>query len=442
MSMLAAYSKSFEILTINSVGNGSRRRHPLADKTVDMYGLSGHTKKIKQIRKTTMKTQVAIIGGGPSGLLLARLLQTRGIESVVLERKTKAYVLGRIRAGVLEQGLVSLMEQAGCADRLHAEGIAHDGTLISYGDEMFRVNFTEHTGKPVMVYGQTEVTRDLYGGLEQSSAQIVFNAEDVVIHNAHTDKPHVTYVVDGKPNRINCEFVAGCDGFHGVSRQTIPIEVRREYEKVYPFGWLGILSETPPVNHELIYANSPRGFALCSMRNENLSRYYIQCSLNDKPENWSDDAFWHELKRRIPTDQADKLVTGPSIEKSIAPLRSFVTEPMRWGRLFLCGDAAHIVPPTGAKGLNTAASDVHYLFNGLRDYYENQSTNGIDKYSEKALARVWKAERFSWWFSSLMHSYPDQSEFDLKMQIAELEFLRSNRAAQQAMAENYVGLPY
>jgi len=263
-----------------------------------------------------------------------------------------------------------------------------------------------------------------------------------VIHNADTDKPHVTYVVDGKPNRINCEFVAGCDGFHGVSRQTIPIEVRREYEKVYPFGWLGILSETPPVNHELIYANSPRGFALCSMRNENLSRYYIQCSLNDKPANWSDDAFWHELKRRIPADQADKLVTGPSIEKSIAPLRSFVTEPMRWGRLFLCGDAAHIVPPTGAKGLNTAASDVHYLFNGLRDYYEKQSTNGIDKYSEKALARVWKAERFSWWFSSLMHSYPDQSEFDLKMQIAELEFLRSNRAAQQAMAENYVGLPY
>ncbi|WP_293442906.1 4-hydroxybenzoate 3-monooxygenase [Planktotalea sp.] len=389
-----------------------------------------------------MKTQVAIIGGGPSGLLLARLLQTRGIESVVLERKTKAYVLGRIRAGVLEQGLVSLMEQAGCADRLHAEGIIHDGTLISYGDEMFRINFTEHAGKPVMVYGQTEVTRDLYSALEQSSAPIVFNAEDVVIQNADTDKPHVTYVVDGKANHIDCEFVAGCDGFHGVSRQTIPIEVRREYEKVYPFGWLGILSETPPVNHELIYANSPRGFALCSMRNENLSRYYIQCSLNDKPENWSDDAFWHELKRRIPADQANKLVTGPSIEKTIAPLRSFVTEPMRWGRLFLCGDAAHIVPPTGAKGLNTAASDVHYLYNGLRDYYENQSSEGIDTYSAKALSRVWKAERFSWWFSSLMHSYPDQSKFDQKMQIAELEFLRSNKAAQQAMAENYVGLPY
>ena len=389
-----------------------------------------------------MKTQVAITGGGPSGLLLARLLQTRGIESVVLERKTKAYVLGRIRAGVLEQGLVSLMEQAGCADRLHAEGIIHDGTLISYGDEMFRINFTEHAGKPVMVYGQTEVTRDLYSALEQSSAPIVFNAEDVVIQNADTDKPHVTYVVDGKANHIDCEFVAGCDGFHGVSRQTIPIEVRREYEKVYPFGWLGILSETPPVNHELIYANSPRGFALCSMRNENLSRYYIQCSLNDKPENWSDDAFWHELKRRIPADQANKLVTGPSIEKTIAPLRSFVTEPMRWGRLFLCGDAAHIVPPTGAKGLNTAASDVHYLYNGLRDYYENQSSEGIDTYSAKALSRVWKAERFSWWFSSLMHSYPDQSKFDQKMQIAELEFLRSNKAAQQAMAENYVGLPY
>ncbi|UOA34275.1 p-hydroxybenzoate hydroxylase (plasmid) [Sulfitobacter sp. DSM 110093] len=393
-------------------------------------------------RTKALRTQVAIIGGGPSGLLLSQLLHTRGIESVVLERKTKDYVLGRIRAGVLEQGLVGLMEEAGCAERLHAEGYPHDGTLLSYGNEMFRVDFKEHTGTPVMVYGQTEVTRDLYEAREKAGGLVEFNVEDVVIHDADGDAPYLTYSVNNEDRRIDCDFVAGCDGFHGVSRKTIPDDVRREYEKIYPFGWLGILSETPPVNHELIYANSPRGFALASMRNENLCRYYIQCSLNDKPEDWSDEAFWAEFKKRIPADQAEKLVTGPSIEKSIAPLRSFVTEPMRWGRLFLCGDAAHIVPPTGAKGLNTAASDVHYLFNGLREFYEKNSCAGIDAYSTKALARVWKAERFSWWFSSLMHRYPDQTDFDHKIQIAELEFLRSNTAAQKAMAENYVGLPY
>ncbi len=389
-----------------------------------------------------MRTQVAIIGGGPSGLLLSQLLHKRGIDSVVLERKTKAYVLSRIRAGVLEQGLVRLLQEAGCADRLHAEGYVHHGTLLSYGDEMFRIDFTEHTGTPVIVYGQTEVTRDLYAAREAAGGQIEFEVEDVVIHDANSDAPFVTYSVAGQPRRIDCDFIAGCDGFHGVSRQAIPLSVRREYEKTYPFGWLGILSQTPPVDHELIYANSPRGFALCSMRNDNLSRYYIQCGLSDKPEDWTDEAFWQELKRRIPAAQAEKLVTGPSIEKSIAPLRSLVTEPMRWGRLFLCGDAAHIVPPTGAKGLNTAASDVHYLFQGLTTYYETGSSDGIDAYSEKALKRVWKAERFSWWFSSLMHRYPDQSEFDLKIQIADLEFLRSNKAAQKAMAENYVGLPY
>jgi p-hydroxybenzoate 3-monooxygenase len=389
-----------------------------------------------------MRTQVAIIGGGPSGLLLAQLLHKRGIDSVVLERKTKDYVLSRIRAGVLEQGLVRLMEEAGCADRLHAEGHAHHGALIAYGDEMFRIDFSALIGTPVIVYGQTEVTRDLYAAREVAGGVIEFNVEDVTIHEADSDAPHVTYNVAGEARRIDCDFIAGCDGFHGISRQAIPLSARREYEKVYPFGWLGILSETPPVNAELIYANSPRGFALCSMRNENLSRYYIQCSLSDRPEDWTDDAFWRELKRRIPGDQADRLVTGPSIEKSIAPLRSFVTEPMRWGRLFLCGDAAHIVPPTGAKGLNTAASDVRYLYTGLCQFYENGSTDGIDSYCAKALARVWKVERFSWWFSSLMHRYPDQSEFDLRIQVAELEFLRSNRAAQQAMAENYVGLPY
>jgi p-hydroxybenzoate 3-monooxygenase len=389
-----------------------------------------------------VKTQVAIIGGGPSGLLLSQLLHTRGIDSVVLERKTKDYVLARIRAGVLEQGLVGLMEQAGCAERMHAEGFPHDGTLISYGDEMFRVDFAKHTGTPVMVYGQTEVTRDLYEAREKADGKIEFNVEDVVIHDAKTGQPFLTYIVDGETRRLDCDFIAGCDGFHGVSRGTIPTDVRREYEKIYPFGWLGIISETPPISHELIYSNSPRGFALCSMRNENLSRYYVQCSLDDRPEDWTDDAFWAELKQRLPKDQADKLVTGPSIEKSIAPLRSFVTEPMRWGRLFLCGDAAHIVPPTGAKGLNTAASDIHYLFKGLCDFYENESTAGIDAYSDKALSRVWKAERFSWWFSSILHRYPDQTAFDQKMQIAELEFLRSNEAAQKAMAENYVGLPY
>jgi p-hydroxybenzoate 3-monooxygenase len=389
-----------------------------------------------------VKTRIVIIGGGPSGLLLSQLLDRRGIDSVVLERKTKDYVLSRIRAGVLERGIVKLMEEAGCADRLHAEGIPHDGMLVSYGEEMFRIDFADLTGTPVMVYGQTEVTRDLYTARENAGGQIEFEVDNVEIHGAEGDAPHVTYTVDGEARRIDCDFIAGCDGFHGVSRQAIPLSVRTEYEKVYPFGWLGILSETPPVSEELIYANSSRGFALCSMRNPQLSRYYIQCSLSDSVNDWTDDAFWQELKRRIPAGVAEKLVTGPSIEKSIAPLRSFVTEPMRWGKLFLCGDAAHIVPPTGAKGLNTAASDVHYLYEGLCQFYETGSNDGIDRYSEKALSRVWKAERFSWWFSSLLHRYPDQSPFDLKMQIAELEFLRSNRAAQIAMAENYVGLPY
>ena len=387
-------------------------------------------------------TQVVIIGGGPSGLLLSQLLHVRGINSVVLERKNKDYVLSRIRAGVLERGLLSLMREAGVSERMESEGLAHDGTLISYGDQMFRVDFKHHTGNSVMVYGQTEVTRDLYEAREKAGGQIEFNVKNVEIHNTKSDAPFVTYTQAGGSQRIDCDFVAGCDGFHGVSRKTIPDDVRKEYEKVYPFGWLGILSETPPVSHELIYANSERGFALCSMRNEKLSRYYIQCNLSDRIENWSDDAFWAELKHRLPSEVATKLVTGPSIEKSIAPLRSFVSEPMRWGRLFLCGDAAHIVPPTGAKGLNTAASDVNYLYNGLRLFYETGDTSGIDNYSDVALARVWKAERFSWWFSSLMHRYPEQNDFDFKMQVAELEFLRSNQAAQKAMSENYVGLPY
>ena len=389
-----------------------------------------------------MRAQVVIIGGGPSGLLLSQLLLRRGIDTVVLERKTRDYVLGRIRAGVLETGMVSLMREAGIADRMDREGIIHESTVLSFDDQEFSINFTEHTGTHVMIYGQTEVTRDLYDAREAAGGRIIYDVENVVINDADTDKPFVTFDVGGATQQIDCDFVAGCDGFHGVSRRTIPHGVRREYEKVYPFGWLGILSETPPVNDELIYANSARGFALCSMRNANLSRYYVQCQLEDTPDDWSDQRFWDELRSRIPEKYADTLITGPSIEKSIAPLRSFVTEPMRWGRLFLCGDAAHIVPPTGAKGLNTAASDVHYLYHGLMQYYEESDPEGIDRYSERALARVWKAERFSWWMTTLLHRFPDQTAFDLKIQRADLEFLRANREAQSVLAQNYVGLPY
>ena len=389
-----------------------------------------------------MRTQVVIVGGGPSGLLLSQLLHLQGIDSVVLERQSQAYVLGRIRAGVLEQGMVNLLDTAGVSDRLYNEGIPHDGTLISIGDEMFRVDFRKHTGTSVMVYGQTEVTRDLYAARDAVNGRIEYEVENVEICDITTDAPYVTFSQHGKGKRIDCDYVAGCDGFHGVSRLTIPDSCRTEYEKIYPFGWLGVLSETPPVNEELVYAYSDRGFALCSMRSKTLSRYYIQCDASESPERWSDNAFWDELKRRIPQEQADQLVTGPSIEKSIAPLRSFVTEPMRWGRLFLCGDAAHIVPPTGAKGLNTAASDVFYLSTALTQWYQEQDPRGLDDYSSRALERVWKVERFSWWFSHLMHRFPEQSEFDVKMQQAEFAFLRDSNAAQKMFAENYVGLPY
>jgi p-hydroxybenzoate 3-monooxygenase len=389
-----------------------------------------------------MRTQVVIVGGGPSGLLLGQLLHRKGIDTLILERKTRAYVLRRIRAGILEAGLVNMMREAGVAERMDKECFVHHGTCISYENELFEINFKELIGQNVTVYGQTEVTRDLYDAREATNGKTLFEVDGVEIHGADSDAPYVTFRADGRDQRIDCDFVAGCDGFHGVSRQTIPESVRKEYEKVFPFGWLGILSETPPVHEELIYANSTRGFALCSMRNDKLSRYYVQCAVTDKVEQWSDEAFWDELKRRIPESVADKLVTGASIEKSIAPLRSFVSEPMRWGRLFLCGDAAHIVPPTGAKGLNTAASDVHYLNEALGQHYLDKDDHGIDHYSEKALARVWKAERFSWATTNLLHRFPDQSDFDLKMQRAEIQSLHHHETAQKWFAQNYVGLPY
>ena len=389
-----------------------------------------------------MRTQVCIIGAGPSGLLLSQLLHNQGIDSIVLERKTKAYVLSRIRAGVLERGFVDLMRLAGVGDRMDAEGFVHDGTLIANGNDYFRIDFQARADSHVVIYGQTELTRDLYEAREKSGGKIEYNVENVVINDAKTETPNVTFHRNGTEYRIDCDYVAGCDGFHGVSRKTIPDSVRNDFEKVYPFGWLGVLSETPPVHDELIYSRSERGFALCSMRHANLSRYYIQCSLSDAPDDWSDEAFWSEFKRRIPQEFADKLVTGPAIEKSIAPLRSFVTEPMRWGRLFLCGDAAHIVPPTGAKGLNTAASDIHYLYHALVAKFKDGEDGGLDTYSEKALARIWKAERFSWSMTNMLHTFPDQHPFDKRVQQSELTFLRENEAAQRVLAENYVGLPF
>ncbi|MBO6825926.1 MAG: 4-hydroxybenzoate 3-monooxygenase [Sneathiella sp.] len=390
-----------------------------------------------------MRTQVAIIGGGPSGLLLSQILHLNGISSVVLEKHTEEYVLGRIRAGVLEQGLVDMLRAAKVGERMDQAGMVHEGFDISYSYDTHHMNLKKLTGgKTVMVYGQTEVTRDLYEARRKMDGTVLTSAENVEIHDLKTEKPYLTFTHEGQMKTLHCDYIAGCDGFHGVSRKSIPADILREYEKVYPFGWLGILSETPPVSDELIYSHSDRGFALCSMRNANLSRYYVQCSLDDKAENWSDQQFWDELKRRLPEKAADTLIIGPSIEKSIAPLRSFVAEPLSYGRLFLAGDAGHIVPPTGAKGLNLAASDIHYLSQALIARYRDHDDGLLKSYSEIALKRIWKAMRFSWWMTTLLHKFPENEGFGDKIQRTELEYLISSEAAQKSMAENYVGLPY
>ena len=389
-----------------------------------------------------MRTQVAIIGSGPSGLLLGQLLADAGIDTVILERATKDYVLGRIRAGVLEEGMANLLDEAGAGTRMRAEGLPHDGFDLAFSGRHHRIDLHALTGKRVVVYGQTEVTRDLMARREETRGVTVYEAENVQPHDFDGTSPYVTYEKDGVTHRIDCDFIAGCDGFHGPSRKAVEGKGLSTVERVYPFGWLGIVAEVPPVAHELIYCNHPRGFALCSMRSTTRSRYYVQCALDEKVEEWSDDRFWDELRSRLPAETAEAITTGPSIEKSIAPLRSFVAEPMRYGRLFLVGDAAHIVPPTGAKGLNLAASDVRYLFDGIREYYAEKSTAGVDAYSERALRRVWKAERFSWWMTSTMHRFPDTDAFGQRMQEAELDYLSGSVAAQTSLAENYVGLPY
>ncbi|NKN35749.1 4-hydroxybenzoate 3-monooxygenase [Agrobacterium sp. a22-2] len=389
-----------------------------------------------------MRTQVAIIGSGPSGLLLGQLLSNAGIDNIILDRVDRDYILGRIRAGVLEVGAVQMLGKAGAGERMHEEGLIHDGFDLSFSGRRHRIHLKDLTGTSVMVYGQTELTRDLMDHREATGGLTIYNAEAVTPHDFDGVRPYVTYKKDGVTHRVDCDFIAGCDGYHGVCRASVQDKGIQSFEKVYPFGWLGILADVPPVHHELIYANHARGFALCSQRSHTRSRYYVQVPLTDKVEQWSDEAFWDELRRRVPDDVAQALVTGPSIEKSIAPLRSFVAEPLRFGALFLVGDAGHIVPPTGAKGLNLAASDVHYLFEGLREHYGEESTAGIDAYSGRALKRIWKAERFSWSMTMLLHRFPADGEFGQKVQEAELDYLSSSHAAQTAMAENYVGLPY
>ncbi len=389
------------------------------------------------------RTQVGIIGAGPSGLLLSQLLHLKGIETVVLEKRSREYVLGRIRAGVLEQGFVDLMREAQVSERMDAQGELHAGVEIAFGGGRHRIDLEGLTGgKTVMVYGQTELTKDLYEARDRLGGTVIHNAEDVTPHDIASDAPYLTYRRGDEILRVDCNFIIGCDGFHGVSRKSIPADRLKQFERIYPFGWLGVLSRTPPVSDELIYATHERGFALCSLRSRVLSRYYVQCPLDDSVDNWPDERFWEELKARLPGDTSEALVTGQSIEKSIAPLRSFVAEPMRWGQLFLAGDAAHIVPPTGAKGLNSAASDIYYLYHALNAHYQKGDDDGLNAYSGRALARVWKAQRFSWWMTNLLHRFPDSGDFDARMQRTDLEYLFSSKAAKASLAENYVGLPY
>ena len=387
-----------------------------------------------------MRTQVVIVGAGPSGLLLGALLSKAGIDNTIVEQRSADYVLGRIRAGVLEQVTVDLLDELGVGARMHAEGLPHDGFELCFAGQRHRIDLHGLTGKRVMVYGQTEVTRDLMQAREASSRPTVYEADDVRPHSFDGEHPSVSYRLDGQTHAIECDFIAGCDGFHGVCRASVPADRITLHEKVYPFGWLGLLADVPPVSHELIYLNHERGFGLCSMRSRTRSRYYLQCPQSDSAEQWSDDAFWNELRARLPADAAANLVTGPSLEKSIAPLRSFVAEPMRFGHLFLAGDAAHTVPPTGAKGLNLAATDVGYLAQGLIAHYQGDPSD-LNRYSERCLRRIWRAERFSWWMTSLMHNFPTSGSFDRKVQLAELDYLVHSEAASKALAENYVGLP-
>lgn len=389
-----------------------------------------------------MRTDVAIIGGGPAGLMLSHVLAAKGIRTVVLERKTKDYVLGRIRAGVLEQGTVQMLRDFGVSAQMDRMGTPHNGVLIEWaGQPATMIDGLKFTGKGMMTYGQTDITRDLYEAREAEGQAFVYEVDDVVLNGLNGDAPYVTYEKDGATHRLDCDFIAGCDGFHGVSRPTIPASVRREYERVYPFGWLGILADVPPLD-EVIYSYSARGFALASQRSPTRSRYYVQVPLTDKVEDWSDEAFWDELKARLPKHWAEKVVTGPALEKSIAPLRSFVCEPLQYGRLFLVGDAGHIVPPTGAKGLNLAFSDVHYLSRALEAHYRGQSDELLASYSDTALTRIWGAIRLSWWLTTLLHTFPDDTEFDRKIRLNEYQHLTKSDAALANLAEQFVGLPY
>ncbi len=389
-----------------------------------------------------MKTSVAIIGAGPSGLLLGQLLHKAGIDNVILERRSPEYVLGRIRAGVLEHGFVELMREAGVGERMDAEGLDHHGFEIALGEERFRIDLHALTGgKSVLVYGQTEVTRDLMDARSATDRRLFYEADNVQLYDIDTEAPRLTFDYLGETHTLRCDYIAGCDGFHGVSRKSIPTTILREYEKVYPFGWLGLLADTPPAADELIYSKSERGFALCSMRSASRSRYYVQVPLTDKVEDWPDERFWDELRARLPAEVAENLVTGDSIEKSIAPLRSFVAEPMQHGRLFLAGDAGHIVPPTGAKGLNLAASDISTLYTLLVGIYEHGRTDLIERYSATCLRRIWKAERFSWWMTTMLHGF-DQDDIDRKLVDAELDYYLNSEAGLTTIAENYVGLPF